>query len=95
MSETPASARGGPALWLLALALGMMATMAGSWLATSGRFLFWWDWTMFAAYVLILSAPFALLALLGVRAWPAWTIAIAVTIVFWGGFFYIGSGMAP
>jgi hypothetical protein len=71
----------------------MVATIGGSWLATRGRFLFWGDWTMFAAYLLILSAPFALLALLGVRALPAWATAIGVTIVFWRGFLYIASAI--
>lgn len=95
MSGTPASARRGRALWLLAIALGISASVGGSWLATRGRLLFWWDWPTFPAYVPLLSAPFALLALLGVRAWPAWAIAIGITIVFWGGFFSVGSGTRP
>jgi hypothetical protein len=75
---------GGPLALAISFLLVLIVTVALAQVNRRGMSVGEWDPITLAA----LAAPFALLALAGVRDWAAWTIAIAATGAVWAWVVY-------
>lgn len=78
---------------LLALAIGLLtvAANAGVFSAATGNPINLADeWSAFLFQILLVAAPFGLLALFGVRDRAAWVLGLGVTALLWGYYLYDG-----
>lgn len=87
MQRLPAEERDGPGGCFLGIAIGVLTIVlfnGGLWFATGASE----KWGVYLFQIILVAAPFVLLALLGVRAKLPWFVGLILTAMFWGFVFF-------
>jgi len=87
VQRLPAEESVGPGGCFLGIAIGVLTIVlfnGGLWFATGVSE----KWGMYLFQIILVAAPFVLLASLGVRAKLPWLVGLILTAMFWGYLFF-------